>query len=125
MSFAVFLTICLRLRMPAPHGDAEMVANAEKCVQLLSDLEPLWSGASRGRAIVARLLAEYRTKRAIAEATVATPAGTNPATQALGNGVKRGFGEYQEDEANDDALLWQQIPGFELLNFDLSDLYTT
>jgi hypothetical protein len=101
------------------------MADVEKCVQLLADLEPLWSGAARGKAIIAQLLAEHRSRPATTDADDGTTnINTSIAVKELGHGTKRSFEEYLGG-IDEDTFPWQQIPGSEMFSFDFSDIYST
>ena len=98
--------------MPTTRPNAQTVADVEKCVRFLKDLELRWSGARRSMAIIEQLLADHSRKSA---------AGGDEG----GLGEYRGMGEapsgkrtFDEFEAVAEEPFWQQIPGSELFGFD-------
>ncbi|KAL1872321.1 hypothetical protein VTK73DRAFT_1552 [Phialemonium thermophilum] len=121
LAFCVYyltLSGIVLLRMPTAHAEVETLADVERCVQLLVDLEPLWPGAARGRAIVAQLLSEHRNR-----AIQAQRPRPSPADEEVTSGTKRSHTEFRDEQADEEALFWYQIPGSELFGFDFSDMY--
>ncbi|KAK9777755.1 putative Transcription factor domain-containing protein [Seiridium cardinale] len=83
------------LRMPGSPRD-QALADVQKCVTFLKDLEVTWSGASKSRAIIEQLMRDPPTR-----------------SESLN---KRSLAEFEETE----AFTWDQVPGAELFTYDVS-----
>ena len=59
-----------RMRMPATLPNPETIADVERCISLLRDLEQRWTGALRSRDIIEQLLREYGNKTTSPSAVV-------------------------------------------------------
>jgi hypothetical protein len=99
--------------------DAETVADAEKCVRFLQNLECRWSGASRSRAIIKNLLKDYCEKESMA----AHPSTNDDmmSTRLFGQN-KRTFAEFQGSSDDQAGALWQDMSWSEMLSFDAGEI---
>jgi hypothetical protein len=71
---------------PGIHPDNKTVEDVSRCIGFLTDLESRWSGASRSKAIIERLLAGRQEQITVADAIVPELPGAvvpNPATGGL------------------------------------------
>ena len=104
--------------MPSAQPNNQTVEDVEKCVSFLKDLELLWSGASRSRAIIEQLLAEYRNR---------TPNDSqrrlHMQDQVVGSN-KRSFAEFEASnpvDTGEEFFFWQQIAAPEFFAFEGAD----
>ena len=104
--------------MPAAQPNSQTIEDVEKCVSFLKDLELLWSGASRSRAIIEQLLVEYRNR------TSTNPQGRHHTQDQLVGSNKRSFAEFETSNTADtgeEFFFWQQIAGPEFFAFEATD----
>lgn len=92
----------------------------EKCVSFLRGLEARWSGASRSRSIIERLLEKYRN-HTTAEGY---QEGDLIQQSRLGTGNKRTFTDFMGGdfgETVDESVIWHQLAGPELFMWEGND----
>ncbi|KAH6691479.1 fungal-specific transcription factor domain-containing protein [Plectosphaerella plurivora] len=130
-----YLAICVHyltlsgvvlLRLPPENTQADVIADVERCAGFLKHLEQRWSGAARSRAIVEKLLADYRDAAASGRSgshRVGFPQGALSG-QNLASSGKRTFTVFDEQtpslELGGDVfdLNMNSMLGFELFQFD-------
>lgn len=116
--------------MPTTQPRAQTIADIQKCVGVLKDLELRWSGASCSRAIIEQLLAEFCNDADLVADPQHRTQGRSGAAQeqlAASNHTinnKRPFAGFEDEgagEAEGEAF-WNQIPHVsELFTFDSMD----
>ncbi|KAK6366321.1 hypothetical protein LTS17_010827 [Exophiala oligosperma] len=124
-----YLAICLHyltlsgimlIRIPSSQPRHEIIEDVEKCVSFLKGLEARWSGASRSRSIIERLLENYRHRTS----TEGYQEGDLLQQSRVGQGYKRTFTDFMGvdlGETVDESVLWHQLAGPELFMWEGND----
>lgn len=124
MPFHIPELICYRLRLPSDQPQNEIISDVEKCSGFLKSLEQRWSGAARSRAIVEKLLEDYRNNPTALSSQTTRQGDETSSIQNeswVASAGKRPFEPFSDNvptESVDDDFYFNQLLGTELFAFE-------